>query len=372
MDPSESPPPDPLPEIELELDSDLDSPKSASVAPRRSAPVAQDSPASAPATSALSASARREHPTAPEFASHKSIDIDTTLQKLQRAVKTISVTLLVLIALTIVTIYLLFTFQSAQGPESAAPTLVSNNEDSANIQDSLVDITRQLPRMREVTEKFFGAESIDELLPYCRDPDRVAPLLEEYYSRIPFEPVGVLGFALGDSLVLERDSASNRAFAYVSFENTDFHSQTICMEIVDNDFKIDWESAVGYGEMSWDDFLKTRPTEPTLLRLVAMSSDYHNYEFNDPSVWAGFTLFDRDGASSVYGFVPRDSATHQKILQALRGNSSAWLVARLKYPENARSSNCVEIDEIIHDRWVLGLKVERLPSIDLSPVPPAP
>jgi hypothetical protein len=375
MAPPDPSPLDPLPDIELDPDPDPDPNEKIDLALDPSLafdPTPAPADQSPPDTNQPLPSGRAPATRPASAPLPGAVNIDKSLQKLQRAVKIGSLILLILITLTLIIIYNLFAYRSSHENNLSTSQQTPPNNEDANLQSILADPSMHLPRMREVTENFLAAESVAEILPFCRDSDRVAPLLDEYYRRNPFEPTGILQFGLGDSLVLETDAGSDRSFVYVSFETTDYHSRTVCLEIINENFKVDWESAVGYSEMSWENFQEHRPTQPTLFRVVAMPSDYHNYEFRDPSVWASLKLFDRTGNSELYGFVRRDTPQHRRVLHALQGNPNAWLVTKLKYPENARSATCVEIDDVIHDRWVLGLSVERMPSIDLPPEPATP
>jgi hypothetical protein len=381
MAPSDSTPPDPFPDIELDpdidlnedIDLDLESELELDLAPAEPGKSPPEDPASTPASPPSGPSpAKTDRPSPPRTDTSDAIDIDNSLRKLQHAVKVGSFILLILITLTLIVIYNLFAFRSSKTGNSQDASQNSELENGAASKVVPLDITRHLPRMQEVIEKYLAANSVEDILPYCRDPERVAPLLKDYYSRTPFAPVGLLQFGIGGNIVLEDDADSGRSFAYLNFETSDYVSKTICLEILEDDFKIDWESAVGYSEMAWEDFQIQKPAQATLFRVIAMPADYYNYEFSDPSAWASFSLLDGKGGEELYGFVARDSANHRKIRQAFQKNSNVWLVVRLKYPENARSSRCVEIDEVIHDRWVLGLSVEQLPPIDLPSDPYIP
>ncbi|MEM8953281.1 MAG: hypothetical protein AAGD22_03930 [Verrucomicrobiota bacterium] len=288
-------------------------------------------------------------------------EIDASLRKLRRTVKVISLILLAIAGITAIALYSLFAYRSSKSP--APPTLSDNPSKTPDGQATIVNLTAFTPQMRSVVETFSTATSIDDLLKICRDPERVAPLIHDHYSRNSFQPMTIKEFALGDSLVIEQDQDSGREFVYVGYETSDFNSKVVCLEIVDGQFKLDWESAVGYCEMSWDDFKQTRPPDPTLFRIVAMANDYYNYEFDDAETWAGYSILDGQGNPQLYGFVRRDSAEYEGILTALNETQSAWLVVRLKFPENAQSNSCVEITDVVHDRWVLGLHVERLPPL---------
>ncbi|MEM7147934.1 MAG: hypothetical protein AAF591_22715, partial [Verrucomicrobiota bacterium] len=321
-----------------------------------------DSPAPSPDQVFTKRAARQPDPPS-SFSTQpaaNAVDIDASLRKLQRTIKITALILVILSGITVVILYNLFAYQSSKA--TPPPTLKDPASASPESQTAITSVSNRIPELRTVVEKFSAATSVEDLLPICRDIDRTEPLMRDFYDRNPFNPVDITAFAIGDSLVVEEDADSGNEFVYVGFETSDFNSKVVCLEIVDNEFKIDWESAVGYCEMDWSDFHAHRPTTPTLFRVVALPTDYHNYEFSNAETWAAFSLLNGQGISQVYGFVKRNSPQHRQIIKAFRKAKSAWLILRLKYPENARSSSCAEITEVIHDRWVIGYLHAETPS----------
>ncbi|MBK8092821.1 MAG: hypothetical protein IPK32_12760 [Verrucomicrobiaceae bacterium] len=112
---------------------------------------------------------------------------------------------------------------------------------------------------------FFDAGSIDLKLVFSRDPLRVRPLMEGYYKSHPLHnprwkslsyliPVDEPGYRFG--------------YAQAVFEDAD-PITVVIEETQDGRYCVDWEHSVNYGELDWKEFLKIKPAEPTLLRVVA-------------------------------------------------------------------------------------------------------
>jgi hypothetical protein len=112
---------------------------------------------------------------------------------------------------------------------------------------------------------FFEADSVDEKLQYCRDADRVRPLMVRYYAQRPIKadawrglgwvmPVAEPGYRFGYAQALFDQSSP---------------VELVVEEVEDGSIRVDWESTVRYAEQEWAEFLETRPETPTLFRVIA-------------------------------------------------------------------------------------------------------
>ena len=143
----------------------------------------------------------------------------------------------------------------ALGPLSKALPMVSGIDD--------IDVKRD--KISQAVQSFFAARTVAGKLPFVRDPERVKPLMEEFYSREPMPEIAYKG--LGK---LVRVEEPGYRFGYVQAMFDAATSVTLIIEEKgEGDFRVDWECAVRYGEMAWTDFVAKRPTEPKLMRVKA-------------------------------------------------------------------------------------------------------
>jgi hypothetical protein len=112
---------------------------------------------------------------------------------------------------------------------------------------------------------FFDAKDVTSKLPFVRDPERVRALMHSFYSREPMP-----SFRLRDIGKMARLDERGYRFGYVQalFEDAT-PASLLVEEDAEGQFRIDWESLVRYGELSWKDFLNMHPTDPKLMRLIA-------------------------------------------------------------------------------------------------------
>ena len=114
--------------------------------------------------------------------------------------------------------------------------------------------------------------------------------------------------------------------------------------------------------MNWQEYAEKRPQTPVWLRAVADAGDYYNYEFMDDKHHLCVRLTSPDGGQRLYGFVPRGSPlgymlakrlNHEEFALTGRRTASVKVIVRTTFPYNAKSGQCVNIREMITDRWLM-------------------
>ena len=148
---------------------------------------------------------------------------------------------------------------AAMTPASAAAAAVAGIEGIEGKRDAI----------SATLERFFGAATVDARIALVRDPERVRPLMLNYYSREPMPQPKWRG--LGKAM---RVDEPGYRFGYVQALFEDSTPATLIIEeMPDGRFLVDWECLVRYGEVSWADFLRIKPAEPKLLRVIASRAD---------------------------------------------------------------------------------------------------
>jgi len=154
------------------------------------------------------------------------------------------------------------------GPDPIAPSLPSNPAAAAETEGGILDIEAKRDKIGKAVGAFFRASTLEARLPVVRDAERVRPLMEQYYKRAPMDNYQLRGLGW-----LVRVNELGRRFGYVQalFEDAT-PSSLVVEETASGEILIDWECLVRYGEVAWQDFLRLRPAQPTLMRLIASRS----------------------------------------------------------------------------------------------------
>jgi len=201
--------------------------------------------------------------------------------------------------------------------------------------------------IESVVKSFLEAPTPEEALKHVRDPEKTAPKLEAWLAGKTYTAPGFREVA-GDS-VAGNDTAGG--FFTVKVRTGDFEMREIVVLGSEGNFKVDWESWVGWSEIPWQEFLNKRPVEGKWFRVELSRVQYYNFDFKDETEWVSYRLESPDRSASLFGYVPFASPLDEKIRPA-DDNASVKLLLKLRFPPDANTNNQVIIDDISGQDWV--------------------
>lgn len=220
----------------------------------------------------------------------------------------------------------------------------------ATSPSAIEGVESKRPRIELALRGFFEAAGIDQQLAFSRDPQRVRPLMDQYYRSHPRKSLQWKN--LGWVLPVDEDGY-RLGYAQAVFANAEPVS-LIIEEMADGTFRVDWESSVRYGEAEWVDFIKTQPSSPTLFRVIASKPQ------NIPPEAApmGSELLEikhPDDNDVVYAYFDRKDPKFHPLLQQLQ--SGNWkdvpLTLRLCFPGPAGSGRNARIAAVEGKGWLI-------------------
>ncbi len=99
---------------------------------------------------------------------------------------------------------------------------------------------------------FFGAGSVEEKLRWVRDPERVRPLMMDFYASHELKGAKWAGLGWSKSIA---ERGFRLGYVEAVFE-TGEPMALIVDETEEGRVKVDWESSVRYGELPWREFVQ--------------------------------------------------------------------------------------------------------------------
>ncbi len=196
-----------------------------------------------------------------------------------------------------------------------------------------------------LARKFLEATRVEELLPLVRNPEIVESRIRKFYPEGKIPAAGLSQFSGGGNGEIRG--------AIISYSVRTRDQDERAMAFVDGPqgLKVDWESWVGWSEISWKEFLATKPTASRVFRVSLTPVDYYNFEFKEDLKWQSYRLESPDHEISVYGYVEKGSALDKQIRPA-SDVKAVLLMLSLKFSEGGLSSNQVLIERLVADGWV--------------------
>ncbi|HWB02181.1 MAG TPA: hypothetical protein VG796_04090 [Verrucomicrobiales bacterium] len=212
---------------------------------------------------------------------------------------------------------------------------------------------------------FLQAQGVEKKLPLVRLPNRVRPLMEDWYRKQPDTPATAVE-------IIDRGKVRSDSAYYVKLRVAvkqpdpldpaqlrtvvrDFMVEEIQQDDDTRIYKVDWEAAVNWRPMSFEEFRQQQPRQPVPFRVQIEGCDYYNHSFSDERRWLSCRLYlpqpDNTREFLFYGYIDRRSqAWNDLAIYTEPGNTGALILA-LKYPQNAISFDQVIVDSLVHPSW---------------------
>jgi hypothetical protein len=268
------------------------------------------------------------------------------LQQIHTAPDRISPWALVACGLALVSIFALgakvFLPQKSAGvpPQPVAEAPVLPEPDVAVRSESSI-----VAELQPLAEKFLTATSVDACLALVRNPALAEARMRGYYPDGKIEALGLREFNGDGEITLLDESVA------VKVRTRDQTERSLAFVKVGERYLIDWESWVGWSELTWEKFLATKPTTASRFRVNVFPTEYYNFTFKDDLKWQSYRLDAPDGIHSVYGYVERGSDLAKALSRSQDGRTSAMILA-LKFPSGTDTRDQVEIVEAVSSGWV--------------------
>ncbi|MCX6874966.1 MAG: hypothetical protein NTW21_14335 [Verrucomicrobia bacterium] len=213
------------------------------------------------------------------------------------------------------------------------------------------ELEQMFERMEEMVKTFCEATSLKTMLPLVRHPARVRPLMDQFYGQRPPQPLGFRQVLDVQGAALESTS-DFWAFAVVL---GDGRTKNILVEHeVSGKILVDWETAVTYQPMNWDNYALQRPQGTMDFRVFVEEDHFFSHEFANSNRWVSFRLTAPDSEETLFGYAAKDGPVAAALLAMIQGNDTRQVavILRLALPPGMQSRRGVIIDKVANARWI--------------------
>lgn len=201
-------------------------------------------------------------------------------------------------------------------------------------------------------DQYWKTATWSERVPLVFDSARVSPLMKNFYEEqkgTDPTPGGMINKA--------RYQIDGTEILYLSYTSS---RPTSTLEVAmlrgpEGKFLVDWESLVGYGEMSFQDFRTQRPSKPVTMRSYVRLFEYYNFEYSDSAKYLCMKLTSENGESSIYAYAERGTELCRWLETDLSSTGPTGFkgyTLQISFPPNAQSNQCVHLDRVLTPRWL--------------------
>ena len=201
----------------------------------------------------------------------------------------------------------------------------------------------------ESLEEFLNSDDIEAKIKLSRSSERVTPLMRKYYQKYDDGPIAFRRISSAG----EEGTGIIDGFYLIKVSFPDFSILPVILAFEDNRIVVDWESFVGYSEITLSEFISKKPRNSTLMRLNASSDNYFNYQFQE-DMYRCLYLRNPEDTEAVYGYIERGSRADDQLSRIIEsGQSIRFLTLKIQYPKKLGGKNQVIIDEILTSGWLI-------------------
>jgi hypothetical protein len=218
----------------------------------------------------------------------------------------------------------------------------------------MVNAGSVLAEASAIIQKYNSTPNWQDRLKYVFEPERVRRLMEDYYEQQRgVDPV------MGALMDQGRYRIDGTEIVLLTHRGArpDGKLEIALRRTASDRLVIDWESFVGYGEMSFKDLISSRSAKPVMIRALVKVDDYYNFEFSDSKKLLSIKLTSPDGDSFVNAYCERDSVMGKWLSEDLGTRPDDSLIKGytlwVSFPENAQSDRCLNLIQIPAGRWLI-------------------
>ena len=247
--------------------------------------------------------------------------------------------------------------EDTRGPRNAfqLPREEAPGENILEIRNS--NLQEELGKIVKLVERFLAAETVEKLLESTRRDPVLEEKIRKYYQTQELVAVTPKAVASAGRILKARN------YWAVDVVMPDNSTKPITVERVESGYVVDWESWVGYSELSWEELRQLRPREPVLFRVLCSPVQYYNYGFKDDRKWRSYRLESPDRKHTFYGYVERLSSQERGLSRHdVREGQVLAFILRIRYTDDSGPDQVI-IDEVVSSGWLTPVARQDSPAV---------
>lgn len=207
---------------------------------------------------------------------------------------------------------------------------------------------------KQLVKSYLEADGLDKKIQFVREPERVTPLMKDYFSRgNNDQPLTVAKMHCSTPGYYQSQDLKQRR-SNVLAELSDGRQMTFFVEYLPGGPKIEWESSVAYSPTDWHDIINAKPDKkftPQLLRVTACVDKYYNdSQFKENTHLCVYLQDPVTNEPLGNGYIPRmseDGIRLRKFLYGSSKNKPDQIMVEVRPVANSSKERIVEITKFV-------------------------
>lgn len=245
----------------------------------------------------------------------------------------------------LVSLIVLLFFTDLGPVEQVHPVEVARVEN--RVQTSKAVVAPTAAEVKELLTQLSQAKTISEVTQWLRDVPDLQTKLANYYKSGEVSVSGPVN-------VFEVKGFSNKTgfYPFRALLDDGVSRAGVVSQNSSENWVVDWESYVGYCDISWDELPKLQPKQPSLVRAIRERNEYYNQGFNSKE-WQSFKLSYPKSEKTLIGYVRRNDYSINQLLPIGNRFGAMKVTLKIHYPKNVSDPRLVIIDEVIAADWIV-------------------
>lgn len=200
-------------------------------------------------------------------------------------------------------------------------------------------------RISATLKKFLDCTNTQERLQYVLAPEIERDSMIDYY-----ENRGNLDVALWKIKLIKSANLEGMQIWMVAYLDVKKTLGYMRFERAGNQFLIQWSSSVAYGQLPWNTFVRSQPSEPVQMRCYILRNTGAAPAGFDPTTHSSFVVENQRGEFTELAIMRRD-AEGAHLLESIPAESRNPVNLMLKYADLTNGTRQLIIDELLHFQW---------------------
>ena len=219
---------------------------------------------------------------------------------------------------------------------------------------------------RATLQRFFGAQTVEDMAKEVRHPEKTLPRMKEWYARNGLTRQKVEFTNAWREQDNVQDSGKNFIFTIVTLDGVPQREAALETFADGHPPKLDWEDFVGWSETPWIDFLKSTSERPAEFRVVVRLIEYYNGFYQDRHRYIAFRVSDRNTSTAThcYAYCDANSEIANIISASMRSDrlkgrygpdtseDVAEVILRLRFLPEGKEFNQAAIEKVVWNSWL--------------------